>query len=57
MFTGIILATGRVISLEESGGDLVLGIDAAAIDGNTGAARVFRAEPDRLDVLALDGSV
>jgi len=33
MFTGIILATGRVISLEESGGDLVLGIDAAAIDG------------------------
>ena len=32
MFTGIILATGRVISLAERGGDLELGIDAAALD-------------------------
>jgi riboflavin synthase len=32
MFTGIILATGRVISLTERGGDLELGIDAAALD-------------------------
>jgi riboflavin synthase len=32
MFTGIILATGRVTSLEERGGDLELGIDAAALD-------------------------
>jgi riboflavin synthase len=32
MFTGIILATGRVTSLIESGGDLELGIDAASLD-------------------------
>src|SRR5258707_14083817 len=32
MFTGIILATGRVISRVEGGGDLELGIDAAALD-------------------------
>jgi riboflavin synthase len=32
MFTGIILATGRVTSLVERGGDLELGIDAAALD-------------------------
>jgi riboflavin synthase len=32
MFTGIIVATGRVISLAEKGGDLELGLDAAALD-------------------------
>jgi riboflavin synthase len=32
MFTGIILATGRVSSMTEKGGDLELGIDAAALD-------------------------
>jgi riboflavin synthase len=32
MFTGIIIATGRVISVTEKGGDLELGIDAAALD-------------------------
>jgi riboflavin synthase len=32
MFTGIILATGRVTSVVEKGGDLELGIDAAALD-------------------------
>jgi riboflavin synthase len=32
MFTGIILATGRVSSVTEKGGDLELGIDAAALD-------------------------
>jgi riboflavin synthase len=32
MFTGIIVATGRVISILEKGGDLELGIDAAALD-------------------------
>jgi riboflavin synthase len=32
MFTGIIIATGRVASLAEKGGDLELGIDAAALD-------------------------
>ena len=32
MFTGIILATGRVSSLTEKGGDLELGVDASALD-------------------------
>jgi riboflavin synthase len=32
MFTGIIITTGRVASLAEKGGDLELGIDAAALD-------------------------
>jgi len=38
MFTGIIIATGRVLSIEEKGGDpakggdLTLAIDAAALD-------------------------
>jgi riboflavin synthase len=32
MFTGIIVATGRVTSLAEKGGDLELAIDAAALD-------------------------
>jgi riboflavin synthase len=32
MFTGIIVATGHVISLTDKGGDLELAIDAAALD-------------------------
>jgi riboflavin synthase len=32
MFTGIIVATGRVTSMAEKGGDLELGIDAAGLD-------------------------
>ena len=32
MFTGIIIATGRVVSIAEKSGDLELGIDAAALD-------------------------
>lgn len=32
MFTGIIVETGRVSSLAEKGGDLELGVDAAALD-------------------------
>ena len=32
MFTGIIVATGRITSLAEKSGDLELGIDAAALD-------------------------
>ena len=32
MFTGIVLAKGRVISLEERGGDLELGIDATGLE-------------------------
>ena len=32
MFTGIIVATGRVSSLTEKGGDLELGMNAAALD-------------------------
>ncbi len=32
MFTGIVLATGRITDITEQGGDLVLGVDAAALD-------------------------
>jgi riboflavin synthase len=32
MFTGIIIATGRVLSIEERGGDLELAIDAGALE-------------------------
>src|ERR1700736_6617754 len=32
MFTGIVIATRSVISIEEKGGDLELGIEAAALD-------------------------
>ena len=32
MFTGIVLAKGRLISIAERGGDLELGIDAAGLD-------------------------
>jgi len=32
MFTGIIIGTGRVVSLAQKGGDLELGIDAAALE-------------------------
>ena len=32
MFTGIIVGTGRIVSIEEKGGDLELAIDAAAIE-------------------------
>jgi riboflavin synthase len=32
MFTGIIIATGWVVSLAEKGGDLEMGIDAAALE-------------------------
>jgi riboflavin synthase len=33
MFTGIVLAKGRLTSITERGGDLELGIDAAGLDG------------------------
>lgn len=32
MFTGIVLGTGRIVSIEDKGGDLDLGIDAAVLD-------------------------
>ena len=32
MFTGIIIATGRLLAVADQGGDLELGIDAAALD-------------------------
>ena len=34
MFTGIIIATGRVVTLTEKGGDLEMGIDAAALEAS-----------------------
>ncbi len=38
MFTGIIIATGRLISTVEKGGDLELGIDASAWMFRVGAS-------------------
>ncbi|HEY0799479.1 MAG TPA: riboflavin synthase, partial [Steroidobacteraceae bacterium] len=32
MFTGIILAKGRITSIEQQGGDLQLGVDAAGLE-------------------------
>lgn len=32
MFTGIIIASGRLVTIVERGGDLELGIDAATLD-------------------------
>jgi riboflavin synthase len=40
MFTGIIVAAGRVTSLTEKGGDLELGIDAAAGAAGLGLERI-----------------
>jgi riboflavin synthase len=34
VFTGIIIATGRVVAITDRGGDLELGIDAAALDAS-----------------------
>jgi riboflavin synthase len=50
MFTGIIMGTGRIISIEEKGGDLELGIDAAVLDlprSSVGDSAAFYADVSR----------
>jgi riboflavin synthase len=57
MFTGIIIATGRVLSLEEKEGDLELGIDAAALDAaRWGIGDSVSVQGACLTVTRLDGS-
>jgi riboflavin synthase len=58
MFTGIIIATGRVTSIEEKGGDLELGIDAAALDvARLGIGDSVSVQGACLTVTRLDGAV
>jgi riboflavin synthase len=58
MFTGIIIATGRVLSIEEKGGDLELGVDAAALgETRLGIGDSVSVEGACLTVTRLDGSV
>ena len=58
MFTGIILATGRVVSAEEKGGDLQLGIDAAALGAERlGIGDSVSVQGACLTVARLDGAV
>jgi riboflavin synthase len=57
MFTGIILATGRVIAAEERGGDLELAIDAHALDAaRFGIGDSVSVQGVCLTVTRLDGS-
>ena len=58
MFTGIILATGRLNSIEARGGDLSLGIDAAALDlRGIAVGDSVSVEGVCLTVTRLDGAV
>lgn len=58
MFTGIIVATGRLVSIVERGGDLDLGIDAAALGaGRLAVGDSVSVQGACLTVTRLDGSV
>jgi len=58
MFTGIIVATGRVVSIVAKGGDLEIGIDAAALDVDRIAlGDSVSVEGACLTVTRLDGTV
>jgi riboflavin synthase len=58
MFTGIILATGRLVASAEKGGDLELGIDAAALGpGRLAVGDSVSVEGVCLTVTRLDGAV
>jgi riboflavin synthase len=57
MFTGIVIATGRVLSIDEKGGDLELGIDAAALDAaRIGVGDSVSVQGACLTVTRLEGS-
>src|SRR5882757_961663 len=57
MFTGIVMATGRVLSIDEKDGDLELGIDAAALDAaRVGIGDSVSVQGACLTVTRLDGA-
>jgi riboflavin synthase len=57
MFTGIIVATGRVTSLAEKGGDLEMAIDAAALDlGRLAVGDSISVQGACLTVTRMDGT-
>ena len=57
MFTGLIIATGRVLCVEEKGGDLEIGIDAAALEpGRSKLGDSVSVEGVCLTVTRRDGS-
>jgi riboflavin synthase len=58
MFTGIIIGTGRVVSIDEKGGDLELAIDAAALDpSRLGLGESVSVQGACLTVTGRDGAV
>lgn len=58
MFTGIIVATGRLASVAPTAGDLELGIDAAALDlGRVAIGDSISVEGVCLTVIRLEGTV
>jgi len=57
MFTGIIVATGRIASCEEVGGDLRLGVEATGLDlARVAIGDSISVQGVCLTVIALDGS-
>lgn len=58
MFTGIILGTGRIVSIEERGGDLELAIDAAVLGATRlGLGESISVQGVCLTVTRVDGTV
>ncbi len=58
MFTGIIIATGRLVSIVPKGGDLEFGVDAAALDAaRMGVGDSVSVQGVCLTVTRLDGPV
>ena len=58
MFTGIIIATGRLVSIVPKGGDLEFGVDAAALDADRmGVGDSVSVQGVCLTVTRLDGPV
>ncbi len=58
MFTGIIIATGRLVSIVPKGGDLELGVDAAALEaGRMSVGDSVSVQGVCLTVTRLDGPV
>jgi len=56
MFTGIIIATGRVAAIDEQDGDLRIAIDAASLDRRLGLGDSVSVQGVCLTVTVLEGS-